>query len=89
MPCKKGQFGVVEPMVNNQLNVFGINLNAQPVNEMTHFAVGKLHSKSTCTVIRYYRGPCRKKFRKRVGRVVDLLCAMLLSCFKSLQAANL
>ena len=37
MPCKKGQFGVVEPMVNNQLNVFGINLNAQPVNGMTYY----------------------------------------------------
>ena len=37
MVSKKGQFGVVEPMVNNQLNVFGINLNAQPVNGMTHY----------------------------------------------------
>ena len=37
MPCKKGQFDVVEQMVNNQFNVFGINLNAQPVNGMTHY----------------------------------------------------
>ena len=36
-PCKKGQVDVVEQMVNNQFNVFGINLNAQPVNGMTHF----------------------------------------------------
>ena len=35
--CKKGQFDVVELMVNNQFNGFGINLNAQHVNGMTPF----------------------------------------------------
>ena len=29
-------------MLNNQIQVFGINLNAQHVNEMTHFDCGKL-----------------------------------------------
>ena len=36
-----------------------------------------------------FLGLCQRKLRKRVGRVVDLLCemALLLSCFKSLQEA--
>ena len=37
MACKEGQFYVVELMVNNQLKSFGINLNDQHVNGMTHF----------------------------------------------------
>ena len=37
MACKKGQFDVVELMVNNQFNDFGINLNVQHANGMTHF----------------------------------------------------
>ena len=37
MPCKEGQFDVVELMVNDQFKTFGINLNAQHVNGMTPF----------------------------------------------------
>ena len=38
MTCKKGQFDVVELMVNDQfLMTFSINLNAQHVNGMTPF----------------------------------------------------
>ena len=38
MPCKEGQFDVVELMVNNQfIGAFSINLNAQHMNGMTHF----------------------------------------------------
>ena len=37
MAGKKGQFDVVEIMVNNKLKAFGIDLNAQHVNGMTHF----------------------------------------------------
>ena len=37
MVYKEGQFDVVELMVNNQFNGFGINLNAQHVNGMTPF----------------------------------------------------
>ena len=29
MACKKGQFDVVELMINDQLKTFSINLNAQ------------------------------------------------------------
>ena len=36
MPCKEGQFDVVELMVNDQFKTFSINLNAQHVNGMTH-----------------------------------------------------
>ena len=48
MACKKGQFDVVELMVND-LKTFSINLNAQHMNGMTPFdlALG--------TVIRYSR----------------------------------
>ena len=35
--CKKGQFDVVELMVNDQFKAITINLNAQHVNGMTHF----------------------------------------------------
>ena len=35
--CKKGQFDVVELMVNNQSKAFSIHLNAQHVNGMTPF----------------------------------------------------
>ena len=34
---QKGQFDVVQLMVNDQFNTFSINLNAQHVNEMTPF----------------------------------------------------
>ena len=34
MACKEGQFDVVEEFLNNQFN-----LNAQDVNEMTHFVL--------------------------------------------------
>ena len=37
MACTEGQSDVVELIVNNQFNNFGINLNAQHVNGMTHF----------------------------------------------------
>ena len=37
MACKEGQFDVVELMVNNQFNGFGINLNVQHVDGVTHF----------------------------------------------------
>ena len=37
MACKEGQFDVVELIVNDQLKIFSINLNAQHVNEMTPF----------------------------------------------------
>ena len=46
MPCKKGQFDVVELMVNDQFKTFSINLNAQYVNGMTPFNL------ALCTVIR-------------------------------------
>ena len=36
MACKKGQFDVVEMILNNHFNAFSINLNAQHVNGMTH-----------------------------------------------------
>ena len=35
MACKERQFDIVELMVNDQLKIFSINLNAQHVNEMT------------------------------------------------------
>ena len=38
--CKKGHFDVVELMVNSQFKDFGINLNTQPVNGMTHLTGG-------------------------------------------------
>ena len=37
MAGKKGQFYVVQLMVNNQFKAFSINLNAQNVNGMTPF----------------------------------------------------
>ena len=37
MACKKGQFDIVELMVNDQLKTFSINLNAQHVYGMTPF----------------------------------------------------
>ena len=37
MACRKGQFDVVELMVNDQFETFSINLNAQHVNGMTLF----------------------------------------------------
>ena len=37
MACKKGQFDVVELMVNDKFKTFSINLNAQHVNGMTPF----------------------------------------------------
>ena len=33
----EGQLDVVEPIMNSKSKVFGINLNAQHVNGMTHF----------------------------------------------------
>ena len=33
----EGQFNVVEVMINRKFKAFGINLNAQHVNGMTHF----------------------------------------------------
>ena len=39
MACKEGQFDVVELMVNNLLKDFGINLNAQHMNGMTHIVL--------------------------------------------------
>ena len=36
MAYKEGQFDVVEEILNNQFN-----LNAQDVNEMTHFVLSK------------------------------------------------
>ena len=49
MVCKKGQFDVVELMVNNQFEGFSINLNTQHVNGMTPFDL------TFSTVIRYSR----------------------------------
>ena len=37
MACKKGQFDVVEMILNNHFNAFSINFNARHVNGMTHF----------------------------------------------------
>ena len=37
MAYKEGQFDVVELMVTNQFKAFGINLNTQHVNGLTHF----------------------------------------------------
>ena len=37
MAATKGQFDVVELMVNNQFKAFRINLNAKHVNGMTPF----------------------------------------------------
>ena len=37
MAYKEGQSDVVELIVNNQFEAFGINLNDQHVNGMTHF----------------------------------------------------
>ena len=37
MACNEGQFDAVQLMLNNQFNVFSINLNAKEVNAMTHF----------------------------------------------------
>ena len=37
MACRKGQFDVVELMVNDQIKTFNINLNAQHVNGRTPF----------------------------------------------------
>ena len=37
MACKKGQFDVVELMVNDQFKTFSIDLNAQQVNGMTSY----------------------------------------------------
>ena len=56
MSCKKGQFDVV----NNQFEAFGIDLNAQHANGMTHFdfAVMVEIGNSTCLVIRYCRLFC-------------------------------
>ena len=34
---QKGQFDVVELMVNDQFKTFSINFNVQHVNGMTHF----------------------------------------------------
>ena len=47
MACKKGQFDVVELMVNDKFKTFSINLNAQHVNGVTPFDLS--------TVIRYPR----------------------------------
>ena len=46
--CIEGQFNVVEVMINSKFKVFGINLNAQHVNGMTHFD-SEVHA---CMVIR-------------------------------------
>ena len=37
MPCKEGQFDVVELIVNDKFKTFSINLNAQHLNGMTPF----------------------------------------------------
>ena len=37
MACKKGNFDVVESMVNNQCKATCVNLNARHMNEMTPF----------------------------------------------------
>ena len=37
MACKEGQFDVVELRGNDQFKTFGINLDTQHVNGMTHF----------------------------------------------------
>ena len=55
MACKKGQFDVVELMVNDQFKTFSINLNAQHVNGMTPFDL------AVCTVIRYSRVPSKEE----------------------------
>ena len=49
MACKKGQFDVVELMVNEQFKTFSINLNAQHISGMT------LIDLASSTVIRYSR----------------------------------
>ena len=49
MAFRKGQFGVVELVVNNQFKTFSINLNAQHDNGMTPF------DSAFSTVIRYSR----------------------------------
>ena len=45
----EGQLDVVEPIMNSKSKVFGINLNAQHVNGMTHFD----REVDICMVIRY------------------------------------
>lgn len=37
MACKKGQFDIVELLVNNKFKACSINLNTQNVNGMTPF----------------------------------------------------
>ena len=37
MICKEGQLDVVNQIVNDKIKAFGINLNAQYVNGLTHF----------------------------------------------------
>ena len=49
MPCKEGQFNVVQLMENDKFKTLGINLNAQHVNGMTPFDL------ALNTVIRYSR----------------------------------
>ena len=49
MAFKAGEFDDVELVVNNQFKTFSIILNAQHVNEMTHF---DLNVQCTCTVCR-------------------------------------
>ena len=43
MACKDGQFDVVERMANHQFQTQSINLNAQHVNELTHFHHGNIY----------------------------------------------
>ena len=56
MAYKEGQSDVVELIVNNQLKSFGINLNDQHVNGMTHFELafgGKLLKKRLLETLEY------------------------------------
>ena len=50
MPCKKGEFDVVELMVNDQFKTFSINLNALHVNGMTPFNLSVVRIPYICIV---------------------------------------
>ena len=59
MACKKGQFNVVELMLNNQFMALSISLNVQHTNGITNFDLavqnGKLVKIHVCTVIFYIK----------------------------------
>ena len=71
MTCIKGQFDVVDLMVNDQFKTFSINLNAQHVNGMTHSNL------ALRTVIRYSRVRCHSLGSKRIIVGISLFAKRL------------